>query len=302
MGINRQVLKCLFAENQHIPIQGRVLFVGRSTITVSPLELDELLFEFAVDYRSTDARQRDILTRRSSSQYFIDDIELFRSAFPGITDVHVLDSSDYEGADVIINLNEPVPDANKNSYDFIFDSGVLDNVFNPAQMMMNMSLMLKANGRVCGFDMTSFYPGALCSCHPEWFYAFFAANGFSDAKVYLLQRTEFGMNNYEYPTRLWSYQPSFTRKADFSHFNAVNDSRGVFSTLYLAQLGSDALSSCQQPLNLHYLDSSEGVDWRLAKARFDASPRPLLGGCEILQPIPPRPHNTDHYLYLGENF
>ncbi len=301
MSINRQVLKALFAENRHLPIQGRVLLIGRSTIVVSSRKLDELLSEFSVNWNSSEAHQRDVLTRRSSSDYFIDDIELFRSAFPGVTEVRVLDSSDYEGADVIINLNNPIPDALKDSYDFIFDSGVLDNVFNPAQMMINMALMLKGNGRICGFDMSSFYPGALCSCHPEWFYAFFAANGFADAKIYVLQRIEPGMNNYEYETLLWNYQPSFTRVADYSYFNAVNDSRGVFSTLYLAQLGPSALSGCQQPLNLHYLDSSDGVDWRLAKPHFDASPRPLLAGSGALH-TPPLPHNTDHYKFLGKNF
>jgi hypothetical protein len=262
VGINLQVLKTLFAENRHAPIQGRVLLIGRSTIVVSARKVDDLLSEFSIAWDLSKAHEHDHLTRRSSSEYFIDDVEFFYSAFPGVTEVNVLDSSDYEGADVIVNLNEPIPDKLKSSYDFIFDSGVIDNVFNPAQMMMNMALMLKGDGRVCGFDMTSFYPGALCSCHPEWFYAFFAANGFADAKIYLLQRTESGTNNYEYETLLWNYQPTFTRVADYSYFNAVNDSRGVFSTMYLAQLGPGALLRCEQPLNLHYLDSSDGVDWR----------------------------------------
>src|SRR5437763_3852117 len=58
----------------------------------------------------------------------IDDIALFRAL--GFTSVESLDASDYEGADIVWDLNKAVPDSLKAKYDVVFDGGTSEHVFN----------------------------------------------------------------------------------------------------------------------------------------------------------------------------
>lgn len=52
----------------------------------------------------------------------MDSFELFRVL--GFEDIHALDVSDYEGADVILDLAmDHLTDQYRNAYDFIFDGG-----------------------------------------------------------------------------------------------------------------------------------------------------------------------------------
>jgi hypothetical protein len=47
--------------------------------------------------------------------------------------------SPYEGAEIIHDLNRPVPDKLKESADFIVDGSTLDNVFDPAMVLRNFA-------------------------------------------------------------------------------------------------------------------------------------------------------------------
>ena len=143
MGINVQSLKSLLHENRYKPISGRVLRIGKSTVNVSWPKLQEVLIPFGLSVSGSDLVARDVVTKRSSHTYWVDDVELFRVLFPGVESVDVLDMSPYEGANVIADMNIPIPVELQRKYDFIYDSSVLDNVFNPAQMIQNVSAMLR---------------------------------------------------------------------------------------------------------------------------------------------------------------
>ena len=60
-----------------------------------------------------------------------DDEGLLRAISSEIKNVDVLDVSAYEGANKLHDINYPIPNELRHKYDFIFDSSVLDNLFNP---------------------------------------------------------------------------------------------------------------------------------------------------------------------------
>ena len=73
----------------------------------------------------------------------------------GVDNACFLDHSDYEGADLLFDLNEPLPPELEGTFDLIIDGGTLDNVFNPTQAMMNIARMLRAGGRVLTYNVFS---------------------------------------------------------------------------------------------------------------------------------------------------
>lgn len=97
----------------------------------------------------------------------------------------VLDQSDYEGADIIWDLGYPIPSDHHNSFDFIFSGGSLDNMFNPAQAMMNFTQMLKPGGRLVCMESASSFNSAYLMYSAGWFCDYYEANKFSSWKAYI---------------------------------------------------------------------------------------------------------------------
>lgn len=299
MGINVQTLKAMLHENTHREISGKVLLIGKSTVELRWATLIDIVNSFGLEVSETDFRKRDTKTKKSSDNFWVDDVELLVTLFPNITSVDVLDVSPYEGANIIADMNLPVSAELHATYDFIYDSSVLDNIFNPAQMLSNIALMLRERGRVCLLNVASFYPGALCSCHPEWFYSFFAVNHFADAKVYLTILRE-STSRFEQLTDLWRYRPKFTTNDSYDYLAAVNSVGGVAYTLVIAEMDKALSRSVVFPTNLQYIASSKAPDWTLLEENFSMSTRPLMRALPAIPP--PQPHLTDHYEFLGSNF
>lgn len=85
----------------------------------------------------------------------------------GAKDLHVMDVSDYEGADILQNLNEPIPDALKGRFDVVFDGGTLEHVFNFPTAIRNCMDMVAVGGSLffhlpannnCGHGFYQFGP------------------------------------------------------------------------------------------------------------------------------------------------
>jgi hypothetical protein len=305
MGINRQVLQTLLHENNYRPIKGKVLLIGRSTVTIRIESINNIFKQFnrtPPDFCVEALSQ----TKHANDAYNVDDIELIRSVSEGIESVDVLDVSSYEGANVIHDLNVGIPDGLECQYDFIYDSSVLDNIFSPAKGIENIYRMLAPRGRYLGLNVSSFYPGAFSSLSPEWFYSFFALNGCADVKVYLVVQTIAGDNRFEYLADLYRYQPSYTANPLYDHFKAVTESNSVCHTIVIAEKSSTSGLGVPVnfPVNLQYVVSSGAVNWAGRESTFRKSDRPVMSAGSVL---PKRNdslsfHHTDHYIYLGSSF
>ena len=75
----------------------------------------------------------------------IDSVTMFKMM--GFSLVHSLDVSDYEGAEIIFDLNNrDLPQSLINAYDYIYDGGTLEHVFDIAGALISTSKMLKEGG------------------------------------------------------------------------------------------------------------------------------------------------------------
>lgn len=66
--------------------------------------------------------------------------------FLGSRDIVAMDASDYEGAEIIHDLNTPVPDTLRSRFDTIFDGGTIEHVFSTQMAFDNVKRMLKPGG------------------------------------------------------------------------------------------------------------------------------------------------------------
>ena len=122
----------------------------------------------------------------NDGQTRISDVDFFRLL--GADDVKALDVSDYEGAEIVHSLNEPIPDELEGACDFLLDGSTLDNIFNPPAALHNIARLLKPGGR-CILDNrgNAADPGiAYMMFSAPWFFDFFVANNFRYCQVWSL--------------------------------------------------------------------------------------------------------------------
>lgn len=69
---------------------------------------------------------------------------LFR--FLGSTSIKAMDISAFEGAEVVHDLNSPIPPELKGQFDCVFDGGTIEHVYDVPQAFRNVAALLKLNG------------------------------------------------------------------------------------------------------------------------------------------------------------
>lgn len=230
MSLFPAVMNLLRAESAFKPITGDLLLIGRQTVEESKLTDNEF--------------------------------------FAGLGDArfHALDVSDYEGADVIHDLNAPLPPHLWGSADFIFDGSCLDNIFDIGNAMRSLSRLLRPGGRIVLMEHGTAIQGALMTFSPEWFFNFFAVNGYADCQVYL-GLFPFGMR-HEWLVRQW--------EPFDEHGNPVpaTPDCGDFVNLVIAEKGP-ASTDARIPIQAQYraMHNSENGQYVLASRNYQASAR-----------------------------
>ena len=296
MGMPKQVIKALLHEDSVRPITGSFGVFGKQTVHISPGWLDSL-------GRGLTNLSSDKETRHSPTRDFaIDDKSLVEALFD--VKYRIYDRSPYEGAETIVDLNLPLPASMGGTCDFLYSGGTLDNVFNPAQVLMNASAMLAPGGRMVSYETGQGILGAYLQFTPEWFYSFFAVNRYKRVSVYLLHQEEFGESRFEYNTTVYEWNPEFTRNSDFNYFEASTTHPGIQYVLCIAEKG-DMSSNDQIPVQMQYIDE-HALDWRtmVDRKNLEAFPtlsdltpdsKPLTGSRNL-------PFNSTHYKAILQNF
>jgi hypothetical protein len=184
MGLYKQMARFIIREGKYSPIRGSVLLVGRQTVHLTPDRFSELMREEAVPVDPAIPLTLDNATRNGAGRGFISDAYFFKTL--GADSVTAIDVSDYEGADIVHNLDAPIPAHLEGKFDFICNGSVLDNMFNPVMGLTNISRMLSSGGRVVHFEHASnAINNAYLQFSPNWFFDYYAVNGYADCKTYL---------------------------------------------------------------------------------------------------------------------
>lgn len=301
MGINKQILKLLINENKFRQIEGDFLCIGKQTVNVTQNDLYETFNDLdgLTELKHLfDNEIFDTSTRHSNRTIY--DHDLIRCISKNVI-YNCLDRSDYEDANIIQDMNENVKSEYLEKFDFIYDGGCLDNIFNPVTFLINANKMLKPGGRIAHLNVAGSTLGAYLMLSPEWFFSYYAINNYADCKVYVAIATEDGSSRHVFDTDLYEWQPFFTRTSgyEYSMIDASKSINGIMFALVVAEKSSESTVG-QLPIQMQYIDENV-VDWRVKYNDFKTTDRPIMITGNKKKDII-LPYGSDHHRYLGSGF
>jgi len=126
----------------------------------------------------------------------------------GYDEYLALDYSDYEGADIVHNLNFKIEDQKlKGIADLIFDAGTMEHVFNTPQVLDCIHDLLKVGGRIVhSSPANSYMDHGFYQFSPTFFTDYYTANQYLAINGTLIDRAKSGK------VRLAPYQYDVYRK------------------------------------------------------------------------------------------
>ena len=105
----------------------------------------------------------------------------------GASSVDSMDASNYEGATVIHNLNEPIPASFVQKYSCVVDYGTLEHVFNFPVALKNATDMIKTGGHFLSIIPCNNMMGhGFYQFSPELYFNYLSHNGFDDLSIYMI--------------------------------------------------------------------------------------------------------------------
>lgn len=176
MGIPRGTARLLLDEARERPFHGRLLELGKMTVYVTAPELERWAAAQGATLAAAGEPELSHLPALAR-QGCLSDRDLFRRL--GFAEVESADVSDWEGADRILDLNEPVPEELRGRYDAVFEAGTIQHVFDQPRLFANLHALLAPGGRV----VHGMAPSSNHVDHGFWMYSptlfhdFYTANG-----------------------------------------------------------------------------------------------------------------------------
>src|SRR6267378_3760965 len=113
----------LWARNLGVSFE-RTLTLGRQGLSCSPGELRKGLHDFG--FKVSSEQVKGIFEHAPMTSLFAE--ELLR--FLGAAEVVSVDRSDFEGATMLHDLNEPFPQSAHGRFSLVLDAGTLEHIFN----------------------------------------------------------------------------------------------------------------------------------------------------------------------------
>ncbi len=229
--------------------------IGRQELLLSKADLEKNLRRF--DHVVSDDDLREMFT--GPTHY----AEGFLRSL-GAREIVSFDASPYEGASVIHDLNQPIPDEPKGRFSVVLDGGTLEHIFNFPAAIKNCMEMVAESGHFLAITPTNNHSGhGFYQFSPELFFRIFSAeNGFDLEHLIVFEET---LNSpwyevadpktlkervtlvNEYPTMLLIIARKISTVEIFSHHPQQSDYQsawnGDISSIPSCPRGSKSLSS-----------------------------------------------------------
>jgi len=172
MGLSSQnVVRVLNVLKEDADISQKSLcMIGKQDITFDWNDFLEIAERFGFKYN------QDILSK-IQYKYPIDSYDFFLMF--GLKEVHAVDYSEYEGADIVFDLNDELPEELCGKFDYVIDGGTIEHVFDVAKALKNVSAMVKTGGTVIHISpLVNFINHGFHSMSPIFFEEYYTLNGF----------------------------------------------------------------------------------------------------------------------------
>lgn len=146
----------------------------------------------------------------------------------GFERVHTLDFSDFEGADIVFDLNSAnVPGDLVDSYDFIIDHGTIEHIFHIPNVLHNIYHMLKIGGRIVHSSPSSnFVDHGFYMFSPTLFFDFYKSNKY---EINSIRFTESSPRQTQDPCFYTDYTPGCLDSVSYGGLNS-----SIYGTICIA--------------------------------------------------------------------
>ena len=177
MGIGNSAIRLLMREGNRKEFSGKILQLGKQLVVATEQSIEKLAEE--ENFKLSEPRC-DI--EYGKSQYpgvmAISDEYLFQRL--GFEVVDALDQNTFEGANVIHDLNHPFDkDFEKiGTYDFIYDGGTIEHIFNIPNALKNVFDLLAMDGRIVHATAINAINHGYYNFATFFFEEFYETNGF----------------------------------------------------------------------------------------------------------------------------
>jgi SAM-dependent methyltransferase len=192
MGLGKPALRFLAREHRRRPLAGDVLTLGRQCVYAAFEDARDILVSEGIQ-PATLAQGRDTATnipawRGTPKERYTSDVAFFEML--GVTSVRAMDCSDFEGAEILWDLNTPVPQELTGRFDLIVDGGTIEHIFDIRQAFMNIGRLLCPGGRIVHFTPANNYVNhGFYQCSPTLFSDYYSTNGFADVRTFVAEET-----------------------------------------------------------------------------------------------------------------
>ena len=151
----------------------KVLLIGRQQLFITPKKIKLLSEQFSIN------------TSNFSYEYGGYSEEFFKY-FLDSEIVDSLDYDDFDGSNIIHDLNFPISSEYYENYDVVIDGGTLEHVFNFPIAVGNCMNFVKKNGSLFVFNMANNHMGhGFYQFSPELYFRLFESNGFITKDIIL---------------------------------------------------------------------------------------------------------------------
>ena len=237
MGIDLTSFEGIMLSLKHVPKDGNALTLARQGVHFNKPILEYLSRKY---------------NRQISDAVFTSYCEtLFKEL--GFSNTDSIDCSPYESATIIHDMNNQCPDNLKNKYDYIYDGGTIEHIFNIAQVVDNIAEMLKVGGIFCSVTVNNNFSGhGIYQFSPEFFMSAFSERyGMKVLDIYLAEVNSVYEN--------WINVKSFNENNDGRNMTKFNTTNPVY-IITIAQKISDTRLSLIKSAPQQY--SYEQMDWK----------------------------------------
>jgi hypothetical protein len=126
----------------------------------------------------------------------------------GFKSIKSLDSSNFEDATLIYDLNTPITNDALGEYDFVYDGGTTEHIFDQLTVLDNLYKLLKIGGFVIHHTpANNFMDHGYHQPSPSFYYEYYMANGFELIESYLIESTyDFFRKRKIYPYKPLMYE------------------------------------------------------------------------------------------------
>jgi hypothetical protein len=231
MGIPRGSARLLLEEGRRRPYGGTLLQLGRSSVYFTGAELER----WAALHRFT---LRDGIPERLShdprlaAERCIDDRTFFGRL--GFDDVRASDISEWEGADHIFDLNQPIPAELEGRFDAVFETGTIVQIFHLPNVLANLHRLLKPGGRVihCAVPSNNHMDLGFYMLCPTFFSDFYAANGWRIETHYLCEYFAYWHHGrlHSDPWRIYAYRPGSLDALSYGRYGGAQAATFLVAT------------------------------------------------------------------------